>query len=44
MTAVVFLVTDLIFKGAVTALVTAISAGLFGIVWFALPLLRKASD
>ena len=44
MTAVVFLVTDLIFKGAVTALVTAFSAGLFGIVWFALPLLRKASD
>jgi uncharacterized membrane protein len=44
MTAVVFLVTDLIFKGAITALVTAISAGLFGIVWFALPLLRKASD
>ena len=43
MTAVVFLVTDLIFKGTVTALVTSVTAGLFAFVWFALPLLRKAA-
>jgi hypothetical protein len=43
MTAVVFLVTDLIFKAAVTALVTSLAAGLFALVWFALPLLRKAA-
>jgi cellobiose-specific phosphotransferase system component IIC len=41
MTAVVFLVTDLLFKDAVTAIVTALTAGLFVVVWFALPLLRK---
>ncbi len=42
MTASVFLVTDLLFKDAVTAVVTGVSAGLFAVVWFALPLLRKA--
>ena len=42
MTSVVFLVTDLIFKGAVTIVVTTLTAGLFALVWFVLPLLRKA--
>jgi hypothetical protein len=41
MTAVVFLVTDLLFKETVTAVVTGLTAGLFAVVWFALPLLRK---
>jgi len=40
MTAVVFLVTDLLFKDVVTAVVTGAAAGLFAVVWFALPLLR----
>jgi hypothetical protein len=44
MTAVVFLVTDLIFKGVTTALVTAATAALFATVWFLLPLARKSRD
>lgn len=44
MTAVVFLVTDLIYKGTVTALVTAATAALFAAVWFVLPLVRAARD
>jgi FtsH-binding integral membrane protein len=44
MTAVVFLVTDLLFKPALTAIVTGLTAVLFALVWFALPLLRKATD
>jgi hypothetical protein len=44
MSSVVFLVTDLIFKGGVTAVVTALTAGLFAGVWFALPLARAARD
>ena len=44
MTAVVFLVTDIIFKGAVTAIVTAATAALFASVWFVLPLVRRAQD
>jgi predicted neutral ceramidase superfamily lipid hydrolase len=44
MTSVVFLVTDLIFKDAVTILVTSFSAGLFALVWFVLPLARKSTD
>jgi len=44
MTAVVFLVTDIIFKGTVTAVVTALTAALFAVVWFVLPLVRKAQD
>jgi hypothetical protein len=43
MTAVVFLVTDMIFKGTVTTVVTALTAALFATVWFVLPLVRKAS-
>ena len=42
MTAVVFLVTDLIFKGAITTIVTTVTAALFATVWFVLPLARKA--
>ena len=43
MTAVVFLVTDMIFKGVVTTIVTTLTAALFAVVWFLLPLLRKAA-
>ena len=44
MTAVVFLVTDLIFKGLATSVVTALTAALFAGVWFVLPLVRKSQD
>jgi len=43
MTAVVFLVTDMIFKGITTVIVTAGTGALFATVWFVLPLARKAS-
>jgi hypothetical protein len=43
MTSVVFLVTDMIFKGQVTTIVTTLTAALFALVWFVLPLVRKAS-
>ena len=43
MTAVVFLVTDMIFNGLVTAVVTSLTAALFAVVWFVLPLVRKAA-
>ena len=41
MTSVVFLVTDLIFKDTVTAVVTGLTAALFAVAWFVLPLLSK---
>jgi hypothetical protein len=44
MTSVVFLVTDLIFKGPVTVVATTVAAALFGLVWFVLPLLRKTQN
>ena len=44
MTSSVFLVTDLLFKGTTTAIISGLVAGLFGLVWFALPLFRKATD
>ena len=44
MTAVVFLVTDIIFKGTFTAIVTSLTAALFASVWFVLPLVRRAQD
>ena len=44
MTAVVFLVTDLLFQSVVTVVVTALTALLFALVWFVLPLLRAAAD
>ena len=42
MTAAVFLVTDMIFKGITTTIVTVATAALFATVWFVLPLARKA--
>jgi hypothetical protein len=42
MTSVVFLVTDMIFKGPFTTVVTSLTAGLFALVWFVLPLVRKS--
>jgi len=44
MTSVVFLVTDMIFKGALTTVVTSLTAALFALVWFVLPLVRKSQD
>ena len=44
MTAVVFLVTDLLYKNTITALATGLTALLFAVVWFVLPLARKAAD
>ena len=44
MTASVFVVTDFLFKGPVTSIVTAVTAGLLAAVWFVLPLVRRASD
>ena len=44
MTAVVLLVTDMIFKGIMTTVVTVATAALFATVWFVLPLCRKAQD
>jgi hypothetical protein len=42
MTASVFLVTDVLFKKAVTGIVTGIVAGCFVWFWYGLPLLRAA--
>ena len=42
MTAAVFFVTDFLFRATVTSLVTALVAGAFLVLWYALPLLRKA--
>jgi hypothetical protein len=44
MTSSVFVITDLLFKDSVTSIVTALTAALFALVWFVLPLLRRASD
>ena len=44
MTATVFLITDMLFKGGVTAVVTAVTAGLFAWFWYVLPLSRKVAD
>ena len=43
MTAVVFLVTDLLFKGLFTAVVTSVTAALFAVVWFVLPLVQRTN-
>ncbi|MDQ3065696.1 MAG: DUF6328 family protein [Actinomycetota bacterium] len=43
MTAVVFLVTDLLFKGLFTAVVTSVTAALFTVVWFVLPLVQRTN-
>jgi hypothetical protein len=44
MTAAVFLVTDLLFKGTITTIITTAVAALFAAVWFVLPLAREVSD
>jgi predicted neutral ceramidase superfamily lipid hydrolase len=44
MTAAVFVVTDVLFTGAITTVVTTLTAGLFAVVWFVLPLARRAAD
>ncbi len=44
MTAVVFLVTDLLYEGLFTAVVTSATAALFAVVWFVLPILRRARN
>jgi Na+/melibiose symporter-like transporter len=44
MTAVVFLVTDLLFKGLFTAVVTSVTAALFAVVWFVLPLVQRTNN
>ena len=44
MTAAVFLVTDLLFKATITAVITGLVGGLFALVWFVLPLLREVRD
>jgi hypothetical protein len=44
MTAVVFMVTDLLFHDVVTIVVTSLTALLFAGVWFLLPLVRAARD
>jgi Family of unknown function (DUF6328) len=41
MTAVLFVVTDVLFAARVAALVAGIAAGLFALVWFGLPLSRR---
>jgi hypothetical protein len=41
MTGVVLLITDVLFGGVVTAVVTAATAALFGALWCALPLARR---
>ena len=44
MTASSFVITDVLFKGPLTAIVTGLTAGLFAVVWFVLPLVRRAQD
>jgi hypothetical protein len=41
MTAVLFLITDVLFAGGAAALVTGVAAGLFAFVWFVVPLARR---
>ncbi len=41
MTAVIFVVTDVLFSGWVVAVVTAAAAGAFAFFWFAVPLYRR---
>lgn len=41
MTTVLFLITDVLFSGVAIAVVTGIAAGLFALVWFVVPLVRR---
>ena len=44
MSASVFLVTDFLYTVRAAAILTGVVAGVFALVWFALPLWRKARD
>jgi predicted neutral ceramidase superfamily lipid hydrolase len=44
MTATVFVITDVLFGSAATAITTAVAAGLFLWFWYALPLSRRLRD
>jgi hypothetical protein len=44
MTCVVYVITDLLFDGVVTAIITLFAASLFAGLWFALPLSRRVSE
>jgi heme O synthase-like polyprenyltransferase len=44
MTSAVYLITDLVFNAALTVVVTAVTAVVFGWFWYGLPLLRKIRD
>jgi hypothetical protein len=44
MTSAVYLITDLVFNAAVTAVVTALTAATFAWFWYGLPLSRKARE
>jgi uncharacterized protein DUF6328 len=44
MSAAVYLVTDLVYKSAVTSIVTAGTAAAFGWFWYGLPLLHRLRD
>jgi uncharacterized protein DUF6328 len=41
MTAVLFLITDVLFEASAAAVTAGIAAGLFALLWFALPLWRR---
>ena len=41
MTAVLFLITDILFAARWAALVSALAGGLFGVLWFLLPTIRR---
>lgn len=41
---VVFLITDILFGGFVTALVTVVTAGLFFVLWYGIPGYRQLRD
>ena len=43
MSAAVFLVTDVVYDDLTASIVTGLAAAFFAIVWFVLPLVRKAS-
>jgi hypothetical protein len=44
MTGVVFLITDFLYGGGLTAVATAWAAGMFTFLWFGIPLLRAKKE
>jgi hypothetical protein len=44
MTGVILLITDVLFGGVTTAVVTAATAILFGVLWYAIPLKRRRAE